>query len=88
MSLDHDDSAAVDAFVDRVERAIDDAAPGHAPWTLALIAVWVAVGAALTLALRADGAAATLLYVVAAIGVAGWVAGFYLARGRARWFGA
>jgi hypothetical protein len=87
MTLDHDDSAAVDAFVDRVDRAIDDAAPGYASWTLPLIALWVAVGATLTLAVRAEGTVTILLYLVGVVGVAVWVAGFYLARGRARWFG-
>ena len=87
MTLDHHDRDAVDAFVDSVERAIDDAAPGHASWTLPLIAVWIAVGVALTLAVRAEGALATLLYVVGLAGAAAWVAGFYVARGRARWYG-
>ncbi len=64
MTLQHDDEAAVDRFTDAVDAALARGAAGRQQMTLRLIAMWVVAGILLTLAVLADDALSTILYVL------------------------
>lgn len=87
MSLDHRDDTAVSAFTEEVDRHLGAGESGLEPWTLRLLGAWVVTGLLITLAVRSDGALSTVLYLAALLAIAVWVAGFYVARDRAHWFG-
>ncbi len=87
MSLDHGDDAAVSAFTEEVDQRLGRGESGLEPWTVRLLGAWVLSGVLITLAVRSDGAMSTVLYLGALITVVAWVAGFYLARDGAHWFG-
>lgn len=87
MSLDHGDDAAVSAFTEEVDQRLGRGESGLEPWTVRLLAVWLIGGALITLAVRSDGGLSTVLYLVALLSVAVWVAGFHMARSGSHWFG-
>ena len=87
MTLDHGDQGAVSAFTEEVDQRLGRGESGLEPWSIRLVGAWVLSGALITLAVRSDGALSTVLYVAGIITIAAWVAGFYLARDGAHWFG-
>ncbi len=87
MSLDHRDDAAVSAFALEVDQHLGREGSGLEPWTVRLLAAWLVGGVIMTLAVRSDGAISTVLYLATLVVVAAWVAGYYVARDGAHWFG-
>ena len=87
MSLDHGDDGAVSAFAAEIDQRLGRGEPRVEPWGARLAAVWLIGGALITLAVLSDGALSTVLYLVALLSVAVWVAGFYMAREGSHWFG-
>ena len=62
--LEHDDEAAVDRFTAAVDEALVAGAAGRQAITIRLIGMWVLAGILLTLAVLADDALSTILYVL------------------------
>ena len=81
MSLDHHDAAAIDAFAQDVDRALERNASRSGLW--ALMATWILTGGVLTLA---QGVDAGWLFPVGLAGVLVWAVGFVVARRPARWW--
>ena len=67
MTLDHHDPAAIDAFADQVDRALDARQSRSPLWEL--IGLWAVSGGALTLA---QGVDAGWLYPIGLAGVLVW----------------
>jgi hypothetical protein len=63
-ALEHSDEAAVDRFTDAVDAALVAGAAGRQAITLRLMAMWVVAGVLLTLAVLANGALSTILYIL------------------------
>jgi len=64
MTLQHDDEEAVDRFTDAVDAALVRGSAGTQGMTLRLIGLWIVAGVFLTLAVLADDALSTILYII------------------------
>jgi hypothetical protein len=64
MTLQHDDEDAVDRFTASVDEALIRGAAGRQNAAIRLIGMWMAAGAILTLAVLADDALSTILYIL------------------------
>jgi hypothetical protein len=64
MTLQHDDEDAVDRFTASVDEALARGAAGRQDVTIRLMGMWVVAGVILTLAVLADDALSTILYII------------------------
>lgn len=82
MSIDFFDQESLDAFAAEVDDTLArDGERVSSLWWL--IVVWLCMGGVLSAAFATDQA---WLYVIGFLGTIGWTLGFWLAKGRARWF--
>jgi hypothetical protein len=63
-ALEHSDEAAVDRFTDAVDAALVRGSAGKQAITLRLMGMWVVAGVFLTLAVLANDALSTVLYII------------------------
>lgn len=75
------DELNIDEFATLVQETLDKRVKVSSLWPL--VGMWAVTGAVYTLALRGHG---EWLYWLGVVLTAIWVAGFFLARGEARWF--